>query len=437
MGEGKSSGAINYINENTEEKYIYITPYLEEIERVKEKSRGFIEPEINKKEKIYTKKESLKKLILEGKNIICTHALFDQNGKELKEWIKGKEYILIMDEVKEDIKIGELNKEIKNLRKKKREGKIEEGIETEEEQGEKINIEDIEIIREKLIKKDEYGIERWIGQEEYNGIFKGIKELIEEKDIIILGKENKGIKILINYPIEVYENFKKIYILTYQYKDQIERYYFDIYKKGIKYEGIKKEGDKYYFSEKVTKKEKETKEKEKIREYKGLINIYDGKLNNIGDKKIIQGKKIETNLSKNWYKEQQDIGGIQRLKQNTYNYFYHQVKGKSEENMWTTFKDYEEEIKGKGYTKGFLAKNSRATNKYKDRKNLAYLINIYINPELKEGLKEIGLEFNEEGYALSELLQWIFRSRIRTGERINIYIPSYRMRRLLKEWLNN
>ena len=30
MGTGKSSAAITYMNEHKEEKFIYITPYLEE-----------------------------------------------------------------------------------------------------------------------------------------------------------------------------------------------------------------------------------------------------------------------------------------------------------------------------------------------------------------------------------------------------------------------
>lgn len=37
-------------------------------------------------------------------------------------------------------------------------------------------------------------------------------------------------------------------------------------------------------------------------------------------------------------------------------------------------------------------------------------------------------------YALSEMIQWIFRSRIRNNESINIYIPSSRMRNLLQNF---
>ena len=46
MGTGKSSAAITYMNEHRNEKFIYITPYLEEAERIKNgcKDMHFIEP---------------------------------------------------------------------------------------------------------------------------------------------------------------------------------------------------------------------------------------------------------------------------------------------------------------------------------------------------------------------------------------------------------
>ena len=39
-------------------------------------------------------------------------------------------------------------------------------------------------------------------------------------------------------------------------------------------------------------------------------------------------------------------------------------------------------------------------------------------------------------FALQEMLQWIWRSAIRDGKPIDLYIPSERMRSLLVEWLD-
>ena len=79
--------------------------------------------------------------------------------------------------------------------------------------------------------------------------------------------------------------------------------------------------------------------------------------------------------------------------------------------------------------------NSRATNKYRDRASVVYPVNRYLNPFVKNFFTSNHIAIDEEGFALSEMLQFIWRSAIRDGHEIWIYIPSIRMRRLLKEWI--
>ena len=55
----------------------------------------------------------------------------------------------------------------------------------------------------------------------------------------------------------------------------------------------------------------------------------------------------------------------------------------------------------------------------------------------KKQAKNKNVTIDEDTWALSELLQWLFRSAIREHKEINIYIPSERMRELLLEWLNS
>ena len=104
--------------------------------------------------------------------------------------------------------------------------------------------------------------------------------------------------------------------------------------------------------------------------------------------------------------------------------------------MWTTFEDFKNKCKGEGYSKGFVACNARATNNYKDRTTCAYLCDRYYNPVIKQFFIDKNVTIDEDTWALSELLQWIFRSAIREHKEINIYIPSKRMRELLLKWLN-
>ena len=110
--------------------------------------------------------------------------------------------------------------------------------------------------------------------------------------------------------------------------------------------------------------------------------------------------------------------------------------------MWTTYKGFEDKVKPSGYiirsdgrTPSFVPCNSKATEEYKDRYNLAYLIDRHLNPGIIAFFRQKDITIPEDEYSLSELIQWIFRSRIRDNEPINLYIPSERMRNLLLEWL--
>ena len=47
-----------------------------------------------------------------------------------------------------------------------------------------------------------------------------------------------------------------------------------------------------------------------------------------------------------------------------------------------------------------------------------------------------GIEVDEDTYALSIMVQWIWRSAIRDGQEVYLYIPSSRMRNLLINWMN-
>ena len=73
--------------------------------------------------------------------------------------------------------------------------------------------------------------------------------------------------------------------------------------------------------------------------------------------------------------------------------------------------------------------NMRATNDYKYKTHLMYIYNRYMKPDLKMLFKT---ELNEDIYALSDLVQWVFRSAIRDNKPINLYLPSERMRNLIE-----
>ena len=92
-------------------------------------------------------------------------------------------------------------------------------------------------------------------------------------------------------------------------------------------------------------------------------------------------------------------------------------------------------VKVPNYSKGFVSCNARATNEYSERRYVAYLLDRFLNPLDKSFFKERGVIIDENLWALSELIQFIWRSRIRKGKSIELYIPSQRMRNLLKNYL--
>lgn len=397
-GSGKTSAIINKINESSkEDKYIYITPFLTEVERVKKscKNKKFKEPKFNK---YGNKFDNLNKLIGEGKNVVSTHSLFHKANMGTVELIQSKDYILVLDEVFSVVKL------------------------LQDEIGENVSMQDIDMLISEGYAYIENGFLLWNEEKEYSGKFENIQYLAMNRSILIYGD-----KIFIwTFPVEIFKAFKEVYILTYMFEAQEQCYYYNMHNVKYEYLYAAKENDTYILKNKDnTYSEREIKDK-----LKRLITIIDDeKINLIGSKNF--------DLSHGWYRNEYNKELIKQLKNNVVNFFINKTKSKSNELLWTTYKDQKDKLKGKGYTKGFISINIRATNDYSDRFNLAYLVNIFTKPIISNFFVSKGVTVNQDLYALSELIQWIWRSRVRKGEPINLFIPSKRMRNLLIDWLNN
>ena len=138
----------------------------------------------------------------------------------------------------------------------------------------------------------------------------------------------------------------------------------------------------------------------------------------------------------NWFKKNED--GVEQLKRNVNNCFNNIWRDiPADQRLWGSYNGEFSKIKGKGYTKAFLTFNAKATNAYKDRNCLVYIANLFMNVNEKKFYQMHGIEVDEDIYALSIMVQWIWRSAIRDGEKVNLYIPSKRMRTLLINWIEN
>lgn len=387
MGSGKTEYAIRMINEsNKNQKFIYITPFLKEVKRIKTSvvGRKFYEPDV--KLGNGSKYTHFQKLIAQGKNIVTTHVLFSKTNDELMELLKEENYILIIDEVFNII----------------------------EEIPTKKNSVDT-LLRANLIEILPNCKVVWKESETYEDAYEDIRDYALAGNLYCV--RNKTL--VFNFPAKIFSVFEEVYVLTYMFNGQLQKAYYDMNNIEYKYYSINNKYELVPYS-------KEYDNRSKLKE---LIHVYEGNLN--------YDDNFNT-LSWSWYKRQEknQTIKIKQLKNNLLNYLTNIMKAKSKSILWTTFKEYKTKLSGKGYTNSFLESSARSSNEYKDRNVLAYCIGKYLHPTIEGFFIDNNIPLDEDMIALADMLQWIFRSAVRKGEPIQIYIPSNRMRELLNEWLD-
>lgn len=391
MGSGKTSWAIQYMNNaDSDRNFIYITPFLDEVKRVKDSvtNRKFIAPVNKGKGKL----DNLKKLIINENDIVSTHALFQNADAELIELLKISNYTLILDEAMNVVDQFPLDKDDFKL-----------------------------LIHNQMVSIEEStGLVRWNNESAYqNTAYNDLKNLAKTENLYFF----ENTILFWTFPVTTFKAFEEVYILTYLFQAQQQKYYYDMYNLEYSYKVVEKLNETYVL---VNYESRNPYDKTAL---KALITIYEGKLNNIGE--------ADYSLSKSWFDKAKNRDIVLKLKKNIYSYFKNNLKSPAKLNMWTCFKNDIPKLKGEGYTKGFVPCNARATNDYKEKEFLAYPVNRFMNPYEKKFFVAKGAEVNQDLFALSELLQWIWRSRIREGKPINLYIPSNRMRNILLQYLQN
>lgn len=83
----------------------------------------------------------------------------------------------------------------------------------------------------------------------------------------------------------------------------------------------------------------------------------------------------------------------------------------------------------------WVPNTTRGTNDFSHCSTLIYLWCQSMNPVIAEFL-EVNDKHHRELHAVSELIQWVYRSRVRNGLPITLYLPSARMRKLLQRWMD-
>lgn len=386
MGRGKSSAAIRYMNQNRGSKrFLYITPYLDEVGRICERC-DFDQPDNDH----MSKSSELKLHMRAGHNVAATHSLFYLMDEEAIELVRERHYSLIVDESIQVIE--RLN----------------------------ISARDFDLIVTQLADLDNDGHIRWKDQK-YAGRFYDYKEMADTGSLL---KLDSALMNILNP--ELLRAFDEVFMLTYLFDGQYQRAYLEFF--GFEYEvvGIEMDDAGPFFSDKP--------DAPPPVDYSKLITIIDNKnLNSTGDNTYA--------LSNGWYNRRgYDDPDIRALRNGMKRFFQGLDGGRADTRMWTCFKSDADKLidaKTGRFRKNFIQTSARATNQYKNRTDVAYMVNRFTDPNIQKFFRSRGIDIDRDAYALSEMLQWIWRSAIRDNKPITLYIPSRRMRNLLINWIND
>lgn len=403
-GVGKTTAIINKVNEEatlTNTRFIVVTPYLDEIDRICS-STPCIDPKRSPKE------QDLQKLIQDGKNICCSHSLFSKLNKKTFNMFKDSlyRYSLIIDEEIETIKVSGFNKEY--------------GVDKDYmDVMEKYSIEDINLLKEQdLINSDPHdGHLKWNDQKDYStGVFRDLKELLKTTDIYIQGNS------LIQLPKnENFSVFQEITVCSYRMKYGLLYAYCRFNNIRINWQHIE------------------------------AFNIVDGykdtkpsKLNMLHTY-CPPKKEFKCSGSVHWYRTQQNDSkseAFKYLRSSFRNFKENRVpKGYHKDYYWTTYMSFLSCFtKDKNICKkNHVACNLKATNSLSSCNLVGYFIQRHIHPDIYNFLHNKGIVLDKENYALSEAIQFIWRSNIRTDSDRDVYVffASQKLKTIFDYWKDN
>lgn len=438
-GSGKTEYIIRKINQDEDTPYLYIAPLRSMFNRLdgmppyegRGAIRAFHTP--TNRNLAGTKLQGLKQLIEVGCSIMSTHALFLSLDNEAVEMLKCRNYHLVVDEALDAVTV--LSKSEKG------EDSTMEDSEVADEVHKYITNDDISwLLKNNLICIDRMDCNKvvWIGADGFEGAnyrYKDVERIIKSGAVSYA----RDSFLIWTFPIAALQAFSNITVLTYRFSESIMRGYLDFYGMTYRHMTIERDDDGYKmvpFYESVVNGSA----------YADLINVCDsGKLNAVG----VRMPRGKYPLSSSWYEaDRRSRGGkAKAIRNNITNYFRNYCNANRDNVGWTVFKRFKGSVQPTGYTRrsdkseSFIHCTCRATEDYKDRYNLAYLIDRHLHPGVVAFLGQRDIAVDNDQYALSELIQWIFRSRIRNDRmptedrKINVYVPSERMRNLLLSWL--
>ena len=393
MGSGKTLGIIKWMLANPNNKYLYISPMLTEVEQRIPEACEALEFTFPTTEEHKTKSLHLLELLTDGCNISFTHSLFSELSKKHLEQIARHNYVLIIDE----------------------EVSLIEPYQGRYKKGDIISLEDAGHIK---VDEDNLGKVEWLWKEMSEDTqYSGLQRLCSI-DMLYCSKRNREMMVT-QLPMSLVESSKRTIILSYLFKGSVMESF-------LKLKGI----EVVDFTEVELLKDT----KQVMLEARELITLCSTTATNAVK---------NYSMSSTWYSTTANKDQLKKLS-SAIRSVYRKV-GK-DDLLLTLPKDNASRESKRSVVHPninlegvFLYCGARATNGYASKSVALHAYNRYVNLVVKSYLQDYGLELDaipdDDQFALSEMIQWIWRTRIRENRSIDLYILPKRMESLFKQWL--
>lgn len=393
MGSGKTMGIINWMLSNPNNKYLYISPMLKEVEQRIPEACEALEFAFPTTEDHRTKSQHLYELLREGCNISFTHSLFSELSKKHLEQIAKHNYVMIIDE----------------------EVSLIEPYQGRYKKGDIISLEEAGHIK---VDEDNLGKVEWLWKEMNEDTqYSGLQRLCSI-DMLYCSKRNREMMVT-QLPMSLVESAKRTIILSYLFKGSVMESF-------LKLKGI----EVVDFTEVKLMKETSV----VMSQARDLVTLC-----NLPSTNAVKNYS----MSSTWYSTTATKDQLKKLS-SAIRSVYRKV---GKDNLLITLpkenssKDSKRSVVHPNINVEdvFLYCGARATNDYADKSVALHAYNRYVNLVVKSYLQDYGLELDaipdDDQFALSEMIQWIWRTRIRKDEPVELYILPKRMEKLFKEWL--
>lgn len=399
MGSGKTLGVIQWMLNNPQNKYLYVSPMLTEVEeRIPEACRSleFVYPCT---EEYKTKGLHLLALLQEGCNVSFTHSLFTDLTKQHLALIRKHEYILIVDE--------EINFIESYSGTYKRDD-----IVTLEKAGH-ITVNEADLGRVTW---------QWYNDEDMGDTAYSKLKRMSDLGMLYCAKRDRRIMV-VHLPIELVQSSRRVILLTYLFEGSVMEAFMKL--KGIEVVP--------FTDVKVIKKTSAV-----LKRAKDLITFIDTPSSKAVSK---------LSMSSTWYNKNASLADLQKISNALFSVY--SKYGDRDSFIFTAPKslaDYQY-IKKEKITRHILSKRmpkdvnwiycgTKATNIWAHKTVAVHAYNRYVNTAIKAYLQDYGTPPDDDRFALSEMVQWIYRTQIRDDNPIQLCVMSQRMKRLLTDWLD-